>query len=135
MFLPSTEGGAGAVRSTWGSWAVFCTRLAIESCGPGRMTPPTISFWALTPMMDRAVSEKMTAMGAGPSAMAATTPHKSSAPSWAGWSRRSLRPLFSPGPTVMIRTLVSIRSAEISLPVRAGTTLASITPSICWGEL
>ena len=67
--------------------------------------------------------------------MAATTPHSSSAPSWAGWSSRSLRPLFSPGPTVMMRAEVSIRSAATTRPVRAGTTLASMTPSIWPGAL
>ena len=86
-------------------------------------------------MMDRAVSEKITAMGGAPSAMAATTPQSSSAPSWAGWSRRSLRPLLRPGPTVMIRTGVSIRRASIIRPVRAGTTLARMTPSIRAGSL
>ena len=62
VFLPSTDAGAGAVRSTWGSWAVFWTRLVMDSWGPGRMTPPTSSFWLLTPMKVRAVSEKITAM-------------------------------------------------------------------------
>ena len=133
--MPSTDAGAGAVRSTWGSWAVFWTRLAMDSWGPGRMTPPTSSFWLLTPMMVRAVSEKITAMGAGPSAMAATTPHSSSPPSWDGWSSRSLSPLFKPGPTVIMRTAVSIRRAAMTWPVRAGTTLASMTPSIWSGAL
>lgn len=61
--LPRTEAGAGAERSIWGSWAVFCTREARESCGPGRMAPPTSSCLALTPMMEMAVSAEMTASG------------------------------------------------------------------------
>ena len=42
---------------------------------------------------------------------------------------------MSPGPTVMIRTPVSIRRAAIIRPVSAGTTLARIAPWICWGSL
>ena len=134
MFLPRTEAGAGAERSIWGSWAVFCTREARESCGPGRMAPPTSSCLALTPMMEMAVSAEMTASGPGHSARAATTPQRSSAPSWAGLSSRSLMPLFSPGPTVRMRALQSIRNPASTCPVRAGTTLPRMPPSIWAGE-
>jgi len=130
VFLPKIEEEAGAERSIWGSWAVFCTSAERESCGPGRMTPPTSSCLPLTAMMEMAVSAEMTASGPGPSSSAATAPHSSSAPSWAGLSNRSLMPLFRPGPTVRKRAEQNIRSAPNTRPVSAGTTLPRMPPSI-----
>ena len=134
MFLPKIEEEAGAERSIWGSWAVFCTSAERESCGPGRMTPPTSSCLPLTAMMEMAVSAEMTASGPGPSSSAATAPHSSSAPSCAGLSSRSLMPLFRPGPTVRKRAEQNIRSAPNTRPVSAGTTLPRMPPSICAGD-
>ena len=130
VFLPRMEAEAGAERSIWGSWAVFWTSAACDSCGPGRMTPPTSSCFSFTAMMEMAVSAEMTASGPGVSASAATAPHKSSAPSWAGLSSRSLMPLFRPGPTVRKRAVQSIRSAARTRPVSAGTTLPRMPPSM-----
>ncbi len=43
-------------------------------------------------------------------------------------------PLFSPGPTVRMRTGQSIRNAASTRPVSAGTTLPRMPPSIWAGE-
>ena len=64
---------------------------------------------------------------------AATAPHKSSAPSWAGLSSRSLMPLFRPGPTVRMRALHRMCSAESTRPLSTGTTLPRMPPSIWSG--
>ena len=113
---------------------MFFTSALSESCGPGRITPPTSSCLALTAIMEIAVSAEITTSGPEHSASAATAPHKSSAPSWAGLSSRSLMPLFRPGPTVRMRALQRIRKAERTRPLSTGTTLPRIPPSICAGE-
>ena len=124
------EAGVPAARSIWGSWAVFFTSVSKESCGPGRITPPTSSCFSLTAIMEMAVSAEMTTSGPALSARAATAPHNSSAPSWAGLSSRSLMPLFSPGPTVRMRALHRMRKAASTRPLSTGTTLPRMPPSI-----
>ena len=134
MLLPSTDSGARAAGSIWGSCAVFCTNAFMESCGPGRITPPTSSCFSLTAIMEMAVSAEMTTSGPALSARAATAPHSSSAPSWAGLSSRSLMPLFSPGPTVRMRALHKSCKAASTRPLSIGTTLPRMPPSICAGD-
>ena len=112
---------------------MFFTSALSESCGPGRITPPTSSCFALTAIMEMAVSAEITTSGPEHSDSAATAPHKSSAPSWAGLSSRSLMPLFRPGPTVRMRALHRMCSAESTRPLSTGTTLPRMPPSIWSG--
>ena len=59
------------------------------------------------------------------SASAATAPHKSSAPSWAGLSSRSLMPLFRPGPLVVISadTAISMMAVNAKQELVGGVIL------------
>ena len=113
VLLPRMEAGVLAAESRSGAAGrCFCTSESRESCGPGRMAPPTSSCLALTRHHgDGGVGRDDHQRPGALSARAATAPHSSSAPSWAGLSSRSLMPLFSPGPTVRMRALHRMRKA------------------------
>ena len=120
--------------STWGSWAVFSTSARRETCGPGKITPPTRLPSASTASIVAAVSIWMTSSGGVCRRKAPTVAQSSSAPSCAGLSIRMRTPLRSPGPTSSTGAWVILRSASRIRPVMLGTTLPSITPSMSSGE-